>query len=115
MKILVTGGLGFIGSHTCVELLNANYEVVIIDNLSNSSIDVLDKIEEIAYKRPKFYQIDVCNKEKIEEVFKENKIEAVIHFAGYKAVGESVSEPLKYYRNNLDSTPEFCSKVILQS
>ena len=104
MKILVTGGLGFIGSHTCVELLNANYEVVIIDNLSNSSIDVLDKIEEIAYKRPKFYQIDVCNKEKIEEVFKENKIEAVIHFAGYKAVGESVSEPLKYYRNNLDST-----------
>ena len=104
MKILVTGGLGFIGSHTCVELLNANYEVVIIDNLSNSSIDVLEKLEEITSKRPKFYEIDACNKEKVSVVFKENKIDAVIHFAGYKAVGESVSEPLKYYRNNLDST-----------
>mgnify|MGYP001860613351 FL=1 len=104
MKILVTGGLGFIGSHTCVELLNANYEVVIIDDLSNSSIDVLDKIEEITSKRPKFYEIDACDKEKVRVVFKENKIDAVIHFAGYKAVGESVSEPLKYYRNNLDST-----------
>ncbi len=104
MKILVTGGLGFIGSHTCVELLNANYEVIIIDNLSNASIDVLDKIEEITSKRPKFYEYDVCDKVKIGEIFKENKIDAVIHFAGYKAVGESVSEPLKYYRNNLDST-----------
>ena len=104
MKILVTGGLGFIGSHTCVELLNENYEVVIIDNLSNSSIDVLDKIEKITSKRPKFYEIDACDKEKVRVVFKENKIDAVIHFAGYKAVGESVSEPLKYYRNNLDST-----------
>ena len=104
MKILVTGGLGFIGSHTCVELLNEDYEVVIIDNLSNSSIDVLDKIEEITSKKPKFYEIDACDKEKVSVVFKENKIDAVIHFAGYKAVGESVSEPLKYYRNNLDST-----------
>ena len=104
MKILVTGGLGFIGSHTCVELLNENYEVVIIDNLSNSSIDVLDKIEKITSKKPKFYEIDACDKEKVSTVFKENKIDAVIHFAGYKAVGESVSEPLKYYRNNLDST-----------
>ena len=104
MNVLVTGGLGFIGSHTCVELLNANYDVVIVDNLSNSSIDVLDKIEEITSKKPKFYEYDVCDKEKIEEIFKENKIDAVIHFAGYKAVGESVSEPLKYYRNNLDST-----------
>lgn len=104
MKILVTGGLGFIGSHTCVELLNANYEVIIVDNLSNSSIDVLDKIEKITSKRPKFYEIDVCDKEKVRCVFKENKIDAVIHFAGYKAVGESVKEPLKYYRNNLDST-----------
>ena len=104
MKILVTGGLGFIGSHTCVELLNSDYEVVIIDNLSNSSIDVLDKIEKITSKRPKFYEYDVCNKEKVSSIFKENKIDAVIHFAGYKAVGESVSEPLKYYRNNLDST-----------
>lgn len=104
MNVLVTGGLGFIGSHTCVELLNANYDVVIVDNLSNSSIDALEKIEEITSKKPKFYEYDVCDKEKIEEIFKENKIDAVIHFAGYKAVGESVSEPLKYYRNNLDST-----------
>lgn len=104
MNILVTGGLGFIGSHTCVELLNANYKIVIIDNLSNSNIDVLDKIEQITSKRPKFYKIDLCDKEKVREVFKENKIDAVIHFAGYKAVGESVNNPLKYYRNNLDST-----------
>ena len=104
MKILVTGGLGFIGSHTCVELLNSGYEVVIVDNLSNSSIDVLEKIEEITSKRPKFYDIDVCDKEKVKKVFRVNKIDAVIHFAGYKAVGESVREPLKYYRNNLDST-----------
>ena len=104
MNVLVTGGLGFIGSHTCVELLNANYDVVIVDNLSNSSIDALEKIEEITSKKPKFYEYDVCDKEKIEEIFKENKIDAVIHFAGYKAVGESVREPLKYYRNNLDST-----------
>ena len=104
MNVLVTGGLGFIGSQTCVELLNANYDVVIVDNLSNSSIDALEKIEEITSKKPKFYEYDVCDKEKIEEIFKENKIDAVIHFAGYKAVGESVSEPLKYYRNNLDST-----------
>ena len=104
MNVLVTGGLGFIGSHTCVELLNANYDVVIVDNLSNSSIEVLEKIEEITSKKPKFYEYDVCDKAKIEEIFKKNKIDAVIHFAGYKAVGESVSEPLKYYRNNLDST-----------
>ena len=104
MKILVTGGLGFIGSHTCVELLNSGYEVVIVDNLSNSNIDVLDKIEKITSKRPKFYEIDVCDKERVKKVFREKKIDAVIHFAGYKAVGESVREPLKYYRNNLDST-----------
>ena len=104
MKILVTGGLGFIGSHTCVELLNSGYEVVIVDNLSNSNIDVLDKIEKITSKRPKFYEIDVCDKERVKKVFRENKIDAIIHFAGYKAVGESVREPLKYYRNNLDST-----------
>ena len=104
MKVLVTGGLGFIGSHTCVELLNSGYEVVIVDNLSNSSIKNLKKIEEITSKRPKFYDIDVCDKEEVKKVFRVNKIDAVIHFAGYKAVGESVREPLKYYRNNLDST-----------
>ena len=104
MNILVTGGTGFIGSHTCVELLNNNYNVIIIDNLSNSSIEVLEKIEKITSKKPKFYKIDLCDKEKVKEIFNENKIDAVIHFAGYKAVGESVSNPLKYYRNNLDST-----------
>ena len=104
MNILVTGGTGFIGSHTCVELLNNNYNVIIIDNLSNSSIEVLEKIEKITSKKPKFYKIDLCDKEKLKEIFNENKIDAVIHFAGYKAVGESVSNPLKYYRNNLDST-----------
>lgn len=104
MKILVTGGAGFIGSHTCVELLNSNYEVVVIDNFSNSSRDVLDKIKEITKKDFTFYEGDVCDKEILKEIFSSNKIDAVIHFAGYKAVGESVSEPLKYYRNNLDST-----------
>lgn len=104
MNILVTGGTGFIGSHTCVELLNNNYNVIIIDNLSNSSIEVLEKIEKITSKKTKFYKIDLCDKEKVKEIFNENKIDAVIHFAGYKAVGESVSNPLKYYRNNLDST-----------
>ena len=104
MKILVTGGTGYIGSHTVVELLNEGYEVVVIDNLSNSKIDVVDKIKRITNKDFKFYEIDCCNKEKLREIFKENKIDAVIHFAGFKAVGESVKLPLKYYRNNLDST-----------
>ena len=102
--ILVTGGLGYIGSHTVVELLNSNYDVVIIDNLSNSKVDVLKKLEEITKKNIKFYQDDVCNKEALRRVFKENDIDAVIHFAGYKAVGESVAKPLMYYRNNIDST-----------
>lgn len=102
--ILVTGGLGFIGSHTVVELLNNNYEVVIIDNLSNSKIETLDKLKKITGKDITFYQEDLCNKETLKKIFKENKIDTVIHFAGFKAVGESVSKPLKYYRNNLDST-----------
>ena len=104
MKILVTGGIGYIGSHTVVELLNKNYEVVIIDNLSNSKIEVVDKIKKITNKEFKFYEGDCCNKELLREIFTENKIDAVIHFAGFKAVGESVKLPLKYYRNNLDST-----------
>ena len=104
MKILVTGGTGFIGSHTCVELLNEGYEVVIIDNFSNSKKSILSKIKEITSKDFTFYEGDVCDKELLTKIFTENKIEAVIHFAGYKAVGESVSQPLKYYRNNLDST-----------
>lgn len=104
MKILVTGGLGFIGSHTVVELLENDYEVVIVDNLYNAKIDVLDKIKEITGKEAKFYQDDVCDKIAMEKIFTENKIEAVIHFAGYKAVGESCAKPLMYYHNNLMST-----------
>lgn len=104
MKILVTGGIGYIGSHTCVELLNNNYEVIIVDNLSNSKIDVVKKIEKIANKNVNFYEGDVSNFDMLDNIFSENKIDAVIHFAGFKAVGESVKEPLKYYRNNLDST-----------
>lgn len=104
MKILVTGGTGYIGSHTCVELLDAGYEIVVIDNLSNSKIEVVDKIKEITGKDFKFYEGDCCDKNILTKIFKENEIDAVIHFAGFKAVGESVLKPLKYYRNNLDST-----------
>ena len=103
MKILVTGGTGYIGSHTCVELLENNYEVVIVDNLSNSKIDVLDKLEQITGKKIKFYLGDVCDKNILEEIFKNEKIDGVIHFAASKAVGESVEQPLMYYRNNLMS------------
>ncbi len=104
MKILVTGGTGFIGSHTCVELLDSGYDVVIIDNLSNSKREVADYIEKITNKSVTFYEGDVCDKEILRKIFKENKIDAVIHFAGYKAVGESVLKPLMYYRNNILST-----------
>lgn len=104
MKILVTGGTGFIGSHTCVELLDSGYDVVIIDNLSNSKREVADYIEKITNKSVTFYEGDVCDREILRKIFKENKIDAVIHFAGYKAVGESVLKPLMYYRNNILST-----------
>ena len=108
MKILVTGGCGFIGSHTTVELLERNYEVVIIDNFSNSKPDVLDKIKQITNKEVTFYEGDVCDKDILNKIFDEHEIDAVIHFAGYKAVGESVSKPLMYYRNNIDSTLSLC-------
>ena len=108
MKILVTGGTGYIGSHTCVELLENNYEVVIIDNLSNSKREVVDYIKEITKKDLKFYEGDVADKELVTKIFKENEIDAVIHFAGLKAVGESVQKPLMYYRNNLDTTLTLC-------
>lgn len=108
MKVLVTGGLGFIGSHTVVELLNEGYEVVIIDNLSNASIDVIDKIKKITGKDIKFYEEDVCDIEALEKIFTENQIDAVIHFAGFKAVGESVAKPIMYYENNLISTLHLC-------
>ena len=104
MKILVTGGAGFIGSHTCVELLDAGYDIVVIDNFSNSKPDVLDKIKRISGKDFSFYEGDVCNKDLLRKIFTENEIGAAIHFAGYKAVGESVAKPLMYYRNNIDST-----------
>lgn len=104
MRILVTGGLGFIGSHTVVELLDAGYEVVVVDDLSNSTIEVIDKINEITGKSFKFYEVNVCDEQKMDEIFANEKVEAVIHFAGYKAVGESVAKPLMYYENNLLST-----------
>lgn len=104
MAILVTGGAGYIGSHTVVELLNLGKEVVIVDNLSNSSILVLDRIEAITGKRPAFYELDVCDKQALRKVFEQESIEAAIHFAGYKAVGESVQKPVMYYENNIMST-----------
>ena len=124
MKVLVTGGTGYIGSHTCVELLDAGYEVVIVDNLANSKKDVVDKIEKITGKKVKFYEEDCCDKEALRKIFNENKdIEAVLHFAGLKAVGESVKMPVKYYDNNLNSTlslitvmNEFnCKRIVFSS
>lgn len=104
MSILVAGGAGYIGSHTVVELLKLGKEVVIVDNLSNSSILVLDRIETITGKRPTFYELDVADKEALRQVFENENIEAAIHFAGYKAVGESVAKPIMYYENNIMST-----------
>ena len=101
MSILVTGGAGFIGSHTAVELLNAGRDIVIIDNFSNSKPEVLDKIKQITGKNFKFYELDYLDREKLEKVFEENKIEAVLNFAGYKAVGESIQKPIEYYTNNI--------------
>lgn len=108
MKILVTGGTGYIGSHTCVELLKNGYEVIIIDNLCNSKKEVVDNIEKITNKKVQFVEGDVRDKDLLRTIFKNNKIAAVIHFAGLKAVGESVEKPLLYYQNNLDSTLNLC-------
>ena len=104
MAILLTGGAGYIGSHTAVELLDCGKEIVIVDDLSNSSADVIDRIEQITGKCPMFYQADVADRAEMERIFTEQNIEAVIHFAGFKAVGESVQKPVAYYRNNLDTT-----------
>ena len=101
MKVLVTGGAGFIGSHTVVELLNDGREVIIVDNFVNSKPIVLDRIRKITGKDFKFYEVDLLDKEALSKVFDENEVDAVIHFAGLKAVGESVEKPLMYYRNNL--------------
>lgn len=123
MAILVTGGTGYIGSHTVVKLLNQNREVVVLDNFVNSSPEVVNKISEITGKILKFYEVDLLEKEKVEKVFEENNITEVIHFAGLKAVGESVSKPLEYYNNNITGTlvllevmrKHNCKKIIFSS
>ena len=104
MAILITGGAGYIGSHTCIEMQNAGYEVVVVDNLDNSNEESLKRVEKITGTPVKFYKEDVRDKEALRRIFSENKIEAVIHFAGLKAVGESVREPIMYYDNNLQNT-----------
>ncbi len=108
MAILVTGGAGYIGSHTCVELLNSGKEIIIVDNFSNSKPESLTRVKNITGKDFKFYQVDLLDREALEIVFSENKIEAVIHFAGLKAVGESVAIPLHYYHNNISGTLVLC-------
>ena len=104
MAILVTGGAGYIGSHTCVELLDAGYEVVVLDNLSNSSEKSLDRVKELTGKTVKFYKGDILDREILNEIFANEKIESCIHFAGLKAVGESVAKPWEYYQNNIAGT-----------
>lgn len=124
MSVLVTGGAGFIGSHTVVELLNKGENVIIVDNFANSKPDVLDKIKVITGKTPKFYEVDICDKEQLEKVFEENSdIDSVIHFAALKAVGESVQKPIEYYSNNLTGTLVLidvmrnhnCKKIVFSS
>ncbi|WP_433745205.1 UDP-glucose 4-epimerase GalE [Falsibacillus pallidus] len=104
MNILVTGGAGYIGSHTCVSLLEAGHSVIVIDNLNNSNLETLEKVKQLTNKDLTFYQMDATNEAAIDQVFLNHKIDGVIHFAGYKAVGESVKKPLEYYQNNLVST-----------
>ena len=108
MTVLVTGGAGYIGSHTVIELLNSGNQVIIVDNFYNSQPEVLKRIKELSGKDFKFYEADVLNREELTKIFEENKIDSVIHFAGYKAVGESVEKPLEYYHNNLTSTFILC-------
>ena len=108
MTVLVTGGAGFIGSHTCVELLNAGYEVVVVDNLVNSSKEALNRVMEITGKKLRFYELDLLDKKNLDQVFEKEDIQAVIHFAGLKAVGESVYKPLEYYHNNITGTLVLC-------
>ena len=108
MSVLVTGGAGYIGSHTVVELLNAGQELVIVDNFSNSKPEVLNRIEAITGKVPTFYEVDVLDREALDAVFAKEEIDSVIHFAGYKAVGESVAKPIEYYHNNITSSLVLC-------
>jgi len=121
--ILVTGGAGFIGSHTCVELLNAGYDVVIVDNFSNSKPEALNRIRKITGKDFGFYEANILDLAAMEKIFEENKIDAVIHFAGLKAVGESVAKPVEYYHNNITGTLMLikamrkygCKKIVFSS
>ena len=115
MKVLVTGGAGYIGSHTTVQLLEAGYDAVIIDNLCNSSKEAVKRIGELAGKEPVFYEADLRDEEVLEKIFTEHKIDAAIHFAGLKAVGESVEKPMLYYENNLDSTFTLCKVMAKHS
>ena len=108
MKILVTGGAGYIGSHTCVELLEAGYDVVVLDNLYNASKKALDRVETITGKKVTFYEADIRSREALEQIFEREGIDAVIHFAGLKAVGESVAKPIEYYSNNIAGTLTLC-------
>ncbi len=112
MKILVTGGMGYIGSHTVLQLLEDNYEVVILDNLCNSKIESLKRIEKLANQSINFYKVDLLDYNKVDEVFQKEKIDAVIHFAGLKAVGESVEIPLRYYHNNISGTINLCEIMV---
>ena len=111
MSILVTGGAGYIGSHTCVELLDSGYDIVVVDNLSNSNLISLNRISEITGKELKFYQVDLLDKDALHKVFELEKIDSVIHFAGLKAVGESVTKPLEYYTNNINGTLILCEMM----
>jgi UDP-glucose 4-epimerase len=112
MKILVTGGAGYIGSHTCVELLNEGYDVVVVDNLYNASEKALDRVEQITGKKVTFYEADLLDQPAIDRIFEAEKdVEAVIHFAGYKAVGESVVKPIEYYHNNMTGTLLLCDSM----
>ncbi|HOV40616.1 MAG TPA: SDR family NAD(P)-dependent oxidoreductase, partial [Oscillospiraceae bacterium] len=121
--VLVTGGAGFIGSHTCVELLDAGYEIIVMDNFANSKPESLNRIKKITGKDFKFYQTDMLDFDGMTKIFSENKVDAVIHFAGLKAVGESVSKPLEYYHNNIAGTLELlramrqygCKKIVFSS
>ncbi len=111
MSILVTGGAGYIGSHTCVELLNAGYEIVVMDNYYNSKPESLNRVKKITGKDFPFYEADIRDRSALDRIFKENKIDAVIHFAGLKAVGESVHKPLEYYENNIGGTVTLCEAM----
>ena len=123
MSILITGGTGYIGSHTSIELLKNGEDIVIVDNLSNSKIEMCDKIKKIGGKDFKFYKVDLLDKENLEKVFKENDIKEVIHFAGLKAVGESCAKPIEYYHNNITGTLVLldlmrkynCKKIVFSS